>query len=216
LLDFLVFDSDPFLKEKIMSKEIARQEAIRLAIEQLQHIDLVSRCRALEIPPPEHGVLRLRAFGIAFLLHQSDFQLIIADTGEIAKVGDRILVLHYLLCDTPIVLTDEQISFRGLPGGQFYWQPFLSRTVHPLLARIGNDLNLLRTNLQRFDWEPLELGDFGARIHAIGPVAMILVYHQGDEEFPPQIDLLFDACIQHIFTTEDVAVLASRICLGLL
>jgi hypothetical protein len=199
-----------------MSKEIARQEAIRLATAKLQHVDLVSRCTALGIPAPANGVLRLRAFGIEFLLQQRDFQLIIADTGEVAKVGDRILALHYLLCDTPIVLTDEQISFRGLPGGQFYWQPFLSRTVHPLLGRIGNDLELLKKHLQRFDWAPIDLGDFGARIHAIGPVYMTLVYHQGDEEFPPEVDLLFDASIKQIFTTEDVAVLASRICLGLL
>jgi hypothetical protein len=199
-----------------MSKEIARQEAIRLAIAKLQHVDLASRCMVLGIPAPENGVLRLRAFGIEFLLQQSDFQLIIADTGEVAKTGDRILALHYLLCDAPITLTDEHISFRGLPGGQFYWQPFLSRTVHPLLGRIGNDLELLKKNLQRFDWEPIDLGDFGARIHAIGPVDMTLVYHQGDEEFPPEVDLLFDACIKHIFMTEDVAVLASRICLGLL
>ncbi len=199
-----------------MSKQIAQNEAIRLAVEKLKHIDLTARCQSLDLAVSDNGNVHLRAFGMDLILHQSDFQLIKADTGELAKPSDRILVLHYLLHDTPIALTGELSSFRGFPEGQFYWQPFLSRTVKPLIARIGNDLELLRKNLQRFDWEEFSMGDFGARIHAIGKLYITLVYHRGDDEFPPTADVLFDACITQVFVAEDVAVLASRICLGLL
>jgi hypothetical protein len=199
-----------------MSKQIAQKEAIRLAIEELENVDLTARCPSLGLSVPDNGTLRLRVFGMNCILQQSDFQLINADTGDPAKLSDRILVLHYLLCDVPISPTNEPISFRALPGGQFYWQPFLSRTVKPLIARIGNDLELLRKNLQRFDWEEVTMGVFGARIHAIGKFYVTLVYHLGDDEFPPTADTLFDACIKQVFVAEDVAVLASRICLGLL
>jgi hypothetical protein len=199
-----------------MSKQIAQNEAIRLAVEELKHVDLTVRCACLGLSVPEDEVVRLRAFGMDMLLYPADFHLITADTGEPVKPGDQILVLHYLLCESPIVLTGELISFRGLPGGQFYWQPFLSRTTRPLVGRIGNDLERLRTNLQRFDWEQVPMGDFGARVHVIGKLDMTLIYYQGDNEFPPTADLLFDACIKQVFVTEDVAVLASRICLGLL
>jgi hypothetical protein len=59
------------------------------------------------------------------------------------------------------------------------------------------------------------LGDFGARIHAIGKVYVTLVYHLGDEEFPASADLLFDASIKRVYPTEDAAVLASRISMSL-
>lgn len=199
-----------------MSKQIARDEAIRLAVEQLNQVDLDERCQILDIEAPQDGVLPLRAFGINWQLRQSDWQLVNADTGAPAKPGDRILVLHYLLHESPIKLANDLVSFRVLPGGQFYWQPFLSRTVNPLLKRIGNDLELLRNHLQRFDWESVEMGDFGARIHALGKFFITLVYHLGDDEFPPTANVLFNANIQQVFVTEDVAVLASRVCLGLL
>jgi len=199
-----------------MSKQIAQKEALRLAIAELENVDLTARCSSLGLPVPENGSVGLRVFGTDMILQQSDFQLIKAETGEPAKSSDCILVLHYLLCDSPISLTDKLISFRGFPEGQFYWQPFLSRTIKPLIGRIGNDLELLRKNLQRFDWEEVDMGDFGARIHAIGKLYVTLVYHRGDDEFPPTADVLFDACIKQIFVAEDVAVLASRICIGLL
>ncbi len=199
-----------------MSKQLAQQEAIRLAVTKLEHVDLTTRCLSLGLSVPQHGTVGLLAFGMNLILHLPDFQLFRADTGEPAKSTDQILVLHYLLCDSPIVPTGELISFRGFPEGQFYWQPFLARTVNPLIRRIGNDLELLRKNLHRFDWEAVAIGDLGAQIHALGKLYMTLIYYRGDDEFSPTADVLFDACIKQVFVAEDVAVLASRICLGLL
>jgi hypothetical protein len=199
-----------------MSKQLAQKEAIRLAVAKLKDVDLTTRCSSLGLSAPKNGIVHLQAFGTDLMLQQSDFQLIKADTGEPAKLSDRVLVLHYLLCDSPIILTEDLISFRVFPEGQFYWQPFLSRTVKPLIGRIGNDLELLRKNLERFDWEEVAMGDLGARVHGIGKMYVTLVYHRGDDEFPPEADVLFDACIKQVFVAEDVAVLASRICIGLL
>lgn len=199
-----------------MSKKAAQEEALRLALEKLENVDLTTRCPLLGLPLPEHETLHFRAFGMDLLLQQPDFPLLKADSGEPAKLSERVLVLHYLLYDSPLVLTNELISFKGFPEGQFYWQPFRSRTVNPLISRIGNDLDLLQTHLQRFDWEEVAMGDFGARIHGIGKIYVTLVYHCGDDEFPPEADVLFDTCIKQVFVAEDVAVLASRICLGLL
>ena len=165
---------------------------------------------------PEDGILRLRALGKNMAQDLSDFSLVDTDAAKPVKTGDQLLVLHYLLCESAVIPTGKLISFRGYPEGQFYWQPFQARTVNPLLGRIGNNLELLKEHLSRFDWEPVAMGDFGTRIHIIGPLWLTLSYHLGDDEFPPSADVLFDACITQVFVAEDVAVLASRICLGLL
>ncbi len=95
-----------------MSKQLAQQEALRLAIAELEHVDLTVRCPALGLPVPENGSVHLRVFGTEMILQQSGFHLIHAETGEPAKLSDRILVLHYLLCKSPVNLTGELISFR--------------------------------------------------------------------------------------------------------
>ncbi len=199
-----------------MSKISGYETAVRAAVEKLRTIDLIGRCARLGLPKPHDGLLAFRAFGTDMVLSQSDFELFQAGTHTPARESDRILVLHYLLCDLPIPVTDELISFRQLDSGMFYWEAFLSRSVRPLVERVGNLLDLLKRNLARFDWQPILLGDLGARIHAVGNVYVTLIYRLGDEQFPPSADLLFDAHIRRVYPTEDVAVLAGRICLGLL
>ncbi len=199
-----------------MSQKEAQQKSLQKAKEELKKIDLTAQCKLLELPSPDNGNLQLRIFGMDMILDLSDLTLLIADINEPTKLSDHILLLHYLQHDKPIIPTQEEITFRQLPGGQFYWQPFLSRTVNPLLSRINNDLGLLKKNLDRFDWEPISMGDLGAKIHGLGKLHVTLIYHKGDDEFGPAIDILFNSCIKDVFTAEDTAVLASRICLGLL
>lgn len=202
-----------------MSKKTGYEAAIRAAVEKLKTLTpntLNNRCANLGLQQPQKNTLPLRAFGTGMELHLPQYQLFPVGSNTPAKVSDRILVLHYLLCDVPIPTTDELISFRQMDSGVFYWEAFRSRSVRPLVQRIGNDLELLKTNLNRFDWQPVSIGDWGARVHALGKIYLTLVYRQGDDEFPPSADLLFDATINRVYPTEDAAVLASRICLSLL
>ena len=151
----------------------------------------------------------------AFMFFEN-FEINFFCTDKPARIGDKILILHYLLCDKPINPTGELITFRDFSGGQFYWQPFLSRTVEPLVQRIGNNLEILEKNLSRFDWEPKKMGDFGVRVHTIGKFDITIVYNRGDEEFPAEAKIFFDSSVTKVFNTEDATVLASRICIGLL
>jgi Domain of unknown function (DUF3786) len=199
-----------------MSIQDAQRAVVGHAASELMQVDVGSRCRMLGLPLPQGNLLRFRAFGLDLLLTLPSFDLVLAEGGKPAKLGDQILVLHYLQCNRPIAPTGELIRFRDLPGGRFYWQPFLSRSIEPLTRRIGNDLGLLTRHLSRYDWKPFEAGELGARIHVIGMLDATLVYHCGDEEFGPAAEILFDACVKRVLTTEEVAHLASRICLGLL
>lgn len=201
-----------------MSKISAYQDALDKAIKKLKKINLSQKYIDLGLPEPENNKLKIRAFGVNFYLNLDDFEIKTDDQKKDnkIKISDKISILHYLLTDIPIIITGKLINFRDLSGGNFYWQPFLSRTINPLIKRIGNNIDLLKNNLNRFDWEKNDTGDFSAKIHIIGKVYIILVYYLGDEEFQPDANILFDEGIKNIFDTEDVAVLSSRICLSLL
>jgi hypothetical protein len=199
-----------------MSKQDAQREAILQAVEKLQPIDLLARCALLKLPAPENGQLALRAFGTDYILKTGTFDLLDAKTGSVAKEVDRILLLHLLLCEVPLTDSGELIPFRAFPGGSFYLEPFLSRTVRPLVKRYANQLNALQKAVSRFDSQPAGLGDFSARIHGLGCLTVTLVYRLGDEEFPADAELFFNAPVRRAFCAEDAAVLASRICFGLL
>lgn len=199
-----------------MSLRDAQQEAARRAAAALASVDLGVRCDRLGLPAPLEGALRFRAFGQDLALTLPHFELRLADSDQPARPGDRILVLHYLQYEGRIEPSGELISFRDMPGGQFYWPAFRARSVEPLLRRVGNQVDTLATNLRRYDWQPFDRGDLGARIHGIGRVEVYLIYYRGDEQFGPSADMLFDASIKRVYPGEDVAYLAGRICLGLL
>ena len=203
-----------------MSQQTAKEAAVRNAWARLGLLELPARLRLLGLPAAVDGVVVLRAFGADLELRLTDGAMFNRKTGKPASPNDWILVLHYLLCDVPVpalVTPDDWITFRDLPGGAFYLQPFLSRTAKPLVAKIGNDLARLELNLnQRFDWERVALGDFGARIHGLGNLYLTLIYSRGDDEFPPACDILFSAGVKRVYGAEDAAALASRFCMGLL
>ena len=198
-----------------MSKQEAQSEAIRQAVERLKPVDLPVRCAALKLPPPENGWLKLRAFGTDLKLTCDTFELFINKTGAPAKEADRILILHLLLCEFPLSPSDELITFRDFPGGMFYLEPFLSRSVRPLVKRYGNRPDELKAAVSRFDFQSLEIGDFSVRIHAVGCLYVTLVYRLGDDEFPAEAEIFFNKPVQRAFCAEDAAVLAGRICFGL-
>jgi hypothetical protein len=202
--------------EVSMTRSAALQTAIELAIAELEGVDLNSRCPGLGLPAPTEDGIELRLFGMVARLDPGDWSLRIEASGEPARPADRLLLLHYLGCDLPIIQSGELVSFRNLTGGQFYFPAFEARTVKPLVERFGNDIDQLRSQLARFDHELGDLGDLSARIHAMGNLWVTLVYHLGDDEFPADADLLFDSCISHVFGAEDAAVMGSRVCIALL
>jgi hypothetical protein len=195
-----------------MSRTEAYREALQQAIEKCSRLDLTARCPVLGFPIPQAGTLTFRAFGRDVVLGVSDFECSDLLTGEPAPLVEKILFLHYLLSTPSVDSSEDPISFREIPGGAFYWNPFVGRTMAPLIGRIGNNLDLLRDKLMQFDSKPVDIGDCGAAIHAFGRVWVTLVYWKGDEEFPASAEILFSPCVKQIYGAEDAAVLAERVC----
>ena len=54
-------------------------------------------------------------------------------------------------------------------------------------------------------------GDVAVAVNAFSRVPITIVLWQGDEEFPPQGDILFDAAISDYLSTYDVTVLCESI-----
>jgi len=194
-----------------MSKTEAFNEAVRIASAKLADANFAENAGRLGFSLESPDTILVRILGGDCTVSTKNFEVIDKVTGKAVKPEVRILVLHYLLCESTPSLTGKLISFRELPGGQFYYGPFQSRSVNIVASVIKNDLERLRKNFVRFDLRKLELGDLSAEIHVIGKVYATFVYRTGDEEFPASAELFFDSSIKGIFSTEDVTFIASLI-----
>lgn len=57
----------------------------------------------------------------------------------------------------------------------------------------------------------MEQGDIGIVLEAFQGVPALITLWRGDEEFGPEVNMLFDKSITQIFCTEDIVVLAGII-----
>jgi Domain of unknown function (DUF3786) len=104
------------------------------------------------------------------------------------------------------------VSFQDLPDGRFYMDAFLKRAKDPLLKTFGtNPKRLVELASKVYDATPMEYGDISVVIKALPLVPVVLMLWQGDDEFPPDGNILFDRGISGILSAEDTAWLAGAL-----
>ena len=127
--------------------------------------------------------------------------------GEL-PLTEQILILHYLVNTNGEPLSGREIDFRSVPEGGFYWSAFVSRAKKPLLEMFGNDPDFYLQVAAALGGTPRNLGDASATFIAFPLVPVTHVLWRGDEEFPPDANILFDETIPQHLSTEDIAALA--------
>ncbi|MBO8167557.1 MAG: DUF3786 domain-containing protein [Thermoanaerobacteraceae bacterium] len=152
-----------------------------------------------------NGVVTVRYFGkdIRITYPQAEF-----DTEELSLV-EKILVLHYLTGSLGHPLAGEFISFKELPGGEIYNTPFYNRAVRPFLAAFGVRPKLFALAARQLGGKEQTLGDVSYTFFAFPKVPVTIVMWEGDDEFPPSANILFDKSASDYLPTEDYAILAS-------
>lgn len=197
-----------------MSISDARDYAISLALERLSDVDLSQRAAALGLSV-QRDVISTRFLDRKVALHLPDLNMACAP-GEACSAVERLLLLHYLTCEETLIPSETLMTFRELPGGAFYYDPFRKRSAALVERMFQGDISRLQARLQRFTWKSVPFGDLGARVHAFGHIHLTLVYHLGDSEFPDNAEVLFDPCVKQALSTEDAAALAGHFCARLL
>ena len=121
------------------------------------------------------------------------------------------LILHYLLGLKDIPCTGKLITFREIPSGEFYYQPFLKRVQAPLVTSFGLDHELLRSTGAKLGGKEATLGDVSLCFCPLPKIPITLILWKGDEEFPPDGTVLFDSSIISFLPAEDIVFLAGSL-----
>jgi len=130
------------------------------------------------------------------------------DEGEICKIPDQVLLLHYLITATGVPVADEWITFREVPAGAFYYPSFVKRAIAPLVRSFGKKPELFEKTAGRIGQLVTFPGDKGAKILALPRVPVVLALWRGDDEFPPEGNVYFDTSVSSYLSTEDIAYVA--------
>ena len=140
-----------------------------------------------------------------------DVKIVDEGKGEEPSLPVQILLCHYLLSGSQEAPTGELVAFRQVPDGRFYFDAFQRRARDPLLATFGKNLDLFRQCVSMAGGELINTGDAGASFRVLPKVTIRYVLWEGDDEFPPDANILFDSNIHTFFPAEDIALLASLV-----
>jgi len=140
-----------------------------------------------------------------------DRQISLVDSDEDIPLKDKILILHYLTQAKGSPLADEMVSYKQLPEGASYFPTFYKRAIKPLVEHFGQQPHRLMDMAKELGGHKADYGDVAVRLDAFRYVPLTFVLWRGDDEFPPEGSILFDATVSDYLSTEDINVLCERI-----
>ncbi|MBN1625843.1 MAG: DUF3786 domain-containing protein [Deltaproteobacteria bacterium] len=196
------------------------KHARSLSIKELEGKDIESIARFSGAVMNHDSDGQLNALSIRFLnrdviISHPGMKFSYKDTGDDVPLQDQVLILHYLVGagnSGEGEAVEKWVSFQDLPEGRFYMDSFIKRAKEPLLRTFGSDPKKMAELAERmYGAFPIDFGDFSMVVRALPMVPVALVLWQGDDEFPPEGNILFGHNISGILPAEDIALLAGMV-----
>jgi len=130
---------------------------------------------------------------------------------DVSSASDthKILWLHYLTANGPQKMTGKLIAYREAAPALFYEPNFYKRAVNPLVKCFGKNPEALVEIGESCGGRRENLGDASVTVDALPYLPLTFVIWKGDDEFPPDGNILFDQTAATRMSPEDLAVLAS-------
>ncbi len=126
--------------------------------------------------------------------------------GKAPALPVQTFLLRYLLESKPSFWTGDWKTFRELPWGEMYIKPYTGRVLTRAAFTFGTRIAAFRAACQKMGATELPHGDAGYEFPLIGDYKMRILVWEGDEEFPPNAQVLYSDNFAQGFAAEDRVV----------
>lgn len=141
-------------------------------------------------------------FEIAPKTDDKDAYLILMD-----NIPSRTFVMRFLIEGQYIKGTGKYMTFREVPTyGELYLKPFTGRCLSRLTYGFGFHLDVFQKAMEKLGATPLSMGDIAYEFELINNYHMRFIFWEGDEEFPPSAQILYEDNFMFGFHAEDMVV----------
>ncbi len=160
---------------------------------------------------PETGEITVSYLGDDFRVSYPGGKVEPVKEGKEISLTEKILLLHYLNTANGAPLQGKLISFKELPDGAIYIEPFTRRAIKPMLSLFAERQDDFVRLARSMRAEIQNLGDTSVTIYPFPRVPITYVIWSGDDEFPASGNILFDASAPCYLPTEDYALVSGLI-----
>jgi len=160
---------------------------------------------------PEIRMFKVIYLGETFTVSFPDGAVNLPGKDQEVPIVTKILILHYLATANGAPLQNKYISFKELPDGAIYIEPFTNRAIRPMLKYFADYQREFVDLTKTLDAREESLGDTSVTVFPFPRVPITYVIWSGDDEFPASGNILFDASAPCYLPTEDYALLSGLI-----
>ena len=146
--------------------------------------------------------------GRKFAISHPDYAIRALDGGALPPLPTQTFLLRYLLDVKVAAWMGQWKTFREMPWGEMYNTPYTGRVLKRAAFTFGTRLEAFRAACEKLGGTPVSHGDAGYEFTLIGNYKMRILVWEGDDEFPPNAQILYSDNFAASFTAEDRVVAA--------
>ena len=144
--------------------------------------------------------------GTQYAISHPEYAISRPDGGKLPPLPTQTFLLRYLLEGRQVSWKGEWKTFREMPWGEMYIKPYTGRVLTRAAFTFGTRVAAFKAACEKMGAEPLKHGDAGYQFNLIGGYMMQILVWEGDDEFPPNAQIIYSDNFADGFAAEDRVV----------
>ena len=169
----------------------------------LEPADVRQRLKAVAYDGKE---FTLKLLGREYAISHPDYAIRCLDGGKLPPLPTQTFLLRYLLESKKAIWGGTWKTFREMPWGEMYIKPYTGRVLTRAAYTFSFKLAQFSTACQKMGAVKLQHGDAGYQFELLPGFFIQILIWQGDEEFPPNAQVIYSDNFAEGFAAEDRVV----------
>ena len=144
--------------------------------------------------------------GREYIIAHPVYAITPVDGGALPPLPVQTFLLRYLLEGKDARWAGGWKTFREMPWGEMYIKPYTGRVLTRAAFTFGTRINAFRKGAEALGGQPVNHGDAGYEFTLVGDYRMQILVWEGDDEFPPNAQVLYTDHFAEAFAAEDRVV----------
>ena len=144
--------------------------------------------------------------GREFALAHPNYAIRALDGGKVPPLPTQTFLLRYLLEGKDVAWAGQWKTFREMPWGEMYIKPYTGRVLTRAAFTFGTRVAAFQAAAEKMGATPVKHGDAGYEFSLVGGYKMQILVWEGDDEFPPNAQVLYSDNFAEGFAAEDRVV----------
>lgn len=148
----------------------------------------------------------VKLLGREFAISHPAYAIRALDGGKLPPLPTQTFLLRYLLESRDVMWSGAWKTFREMPWGEMYIKPYTGRVLTRAAFTFGFKVGAFKAACEKMGATAVKHGDAGYQFDLIGGYKMQILVWEGDDEFPPNTQVLYSDNFAEGFAAEDRVV----------